>query len=191
VRSRRPSSRPRPSPGSAGDPGEGRTGSRLDALGIVLEAADRTAVWVHGGPRAGRSDRSGCTRRRLRNWVRQAEIDGGARPVTTSDDAKRFAETCTRVAGSVVRPLSRSRIRSTSPGPAASSLFAGGCPEPKGGASSAPSPWPCGPFSPSSSSCSREHVIRNLGSRPFSSSSWPSAETKCRPRNAHRPAVVR
>ncbi len=28
----------------------------------------------------------------LRNWVRQAEIDGGVRPGTTTDDALRLAE---------------------------------------------------------------------------------------------------
>ena len=28
----------------------------------------------------------------LRNWVRQAEIDGGVRPGTTTDDAQRLAE---------------------------------------------------------------------------------------------------
>lgn len=28
----------------------------------------------------------------LRNWVRQAEVDGGLRPGTTTDDAKRLAE---------------------------------------------------------------------------------------------------
>ena len=28
----------------------------------------------------------------LRNWVRQAEIDGGVRPGTTTDDATRLAE---------------------------------------------------------------------------------------------------
>jgi transposase len=28
----------------------------------------------------------------LRNWVRQAEIDGGVRPGTTTDDARRLAE---------------------------------------------------------------------------------------------------
>ena len=28
----------------------------------------------------------------LRNWVRQAEIDGGVRPGTTTDDTKRLAE---------------------------------------------------------------------------------------------------
>ncbi len=28
----------------------------------------------------------------LRNWVRRAEIDGGARPGITTDDARRLAE---------------------------------------------------------------------------------------------------
>jgi transposase len=28
----------------------------------------------------------------LRNWVRQAEIDGGTRPGTTTDDAQRLAD---------------------------------------------------------------------------------------------------
>ena len=28
----------------------------------------------------------------LRNWVRQAEIEGGVRPGTTTDDAQRLAE---------------------------------------------------------------------------------------------------
>ena len=28
----------------------------------------------------------------LRNWVKQAEIDGGLRPGTTTDDAQRIAE---------------------------------------------------------------------------------------------------
>jgi transposase len=34
----------------------------------------------------------GCTPRSLRNWVRQAEIDAGVRPGTTTDDARRLAE---------------------------------------------------------------------------------------------------
>ena len=28
----------------------------------------------------------------MRNWVRQAEVDGGVRPGTTTEDAKRLAE---------------------------------------------------------------------------------------------------
>ena len=38
------------------------------------------------------ADQLGMHPETLRNWVRQAEIDGGARPGTTSDDAKRLAE---------------------------------------------------------------------------------------------------
>ncbi len=52
----------------------GRT--RTDASGAIKRIADQ--LGVH--PEA------------LRNWVRQAEVDGGVRPGTTSDDAQRLAE---------------------------------------------------------------------------------------------------
>jgi transposase len=38
------------------------------------------------------ADQLGMHPETLRNWVRQAEIDGGVRPGTTTDDAKRLAE---------------------------------------------------------------------------------------------------
>jgi transposase len=38
------------------------------------------------------ADQLGMHPETLRNWVRQAEIDGGARPGTTTDEAKRLAE---------------------------------------------------------------------------------------------------
>jgi transposase len=38
------------------------------------------------------SDQLGMHPETLRNWVRQAEIDGGVRPGTTTDDTKRLAE---------------------------------------------------------------------------------------------------
>ncbi len=44
--------------------------------GAFKRIADQ--LWVH--PEA------------LRNWVRQAEVDGGVRPGTTTDDASRLAE---------------------------------------------------------------------------------------------------
>ena len=39
------------------------------------------------------ADQLGVHPEALRNWVRQAEIDGGVRPGTTTDDAQRLAET--------------------------------------------------------------------------------------------------
>ena len=38
------------------------------------------------------ADQLGMHPETLRNWVRQAEFDGGVRPGTTTDDAKRLAE---------------------------------------------------------------------------------------------------
>jgi len=38
------------------------------------------------------ADQLGMHPETLRNWVRQAEIDGGARPGTTTSDAQRLAE---------------------------------------------------------------------------------------------------
>jgi transposase len=38
------------------------------------------------------SDQLGMHPETLRNWVRQAEVDGGVRPGTTTDDARRLAE---------------------------------------------------------------------------------------------------
>ncbi len=38
------------------------------------------------------ADQLGVHPEALRNWVRQAEIDGGARPGTPTDDVQRLAE---------------------------------------------------------------------------------------------------
>ncbi len=38
------------------------------------------------------AEQLGMHRETLRNWVRQAEIDGGARPGTTTSDSQRVAE---------------------------------------------------------------------------------------------------
>ena len=38
------------------------------------------------------ADQLGVHPEALRNWVRQAEIDGGSRPGTTTDDAQRLAD---------------------------------------------------------------------------------------------------
>ncbi len=64
----------------------------------LRERATRMAVEL----RRDSATRSGAIRRvaeqlgmhpeTLRNWVRQAEIDGGVRPGTTTDDVKRLVE---------------------------------------------------------------------------------------------------
>jgi len=38
------------------------------------------------------ADQLGIHPEALRNWVRQGEVDGGVRPGTTTDDARRLAE---------------------------------------------------------------------------------------------------
>ena len=65
----------------------------------LRERATRMAVEATAGPgdEAGAikrvADQLGMHPETLRNWVRQAEIDGGVRPgTTTSDDAQRLAE---------------------------------------------------------------------------------------------------
>lgn len=64
----------------------------------LRERATRMAVELRRDPetRGGAirrvSEQLGMHPETLRNWVRQAEIDGGVRPGTTTDDAKRLAE---------------------------------------------------------------------------------------------------
>jgi transposase len=64
----------------------------------LRERATRMAVELRADPdtRQGAiarvAEQLGMHRETLRNWVRQAEIDGGLRPGTTTDDAKRLAE---------------------------------------------------------------------------------------------------
>ena len=64
----------------------------------LRERATRLAVELRQDPatRAGAisgvAAQLGMHPETLRNWVRQAEIDGGVRPGTTTDDAKRLAE---------------------------------------------------------------------------------------------------
>ena len=64
----------------------------------LRERATRMAVELRRNPetRGGAirrvSEQLGMHPETLRNWVRQAEIDGGVRPGTTTDDARRLAE---------------------------------------------------------------------------------------------------
>ena len=64
----------------------------------LRERATRMAVEARQDPatRPGAikrvADQLGMHPETLRNWVRQAEVDGGVRPGTTTDEAKRLAE---------------------------------------------------------------------------------------------------
>ena len=64
----------------------------------LQERATRMALDARKDPGTSRgaikriADQLGVHPEALRNWVRQAEIDNGVRPGTTSDDATRLAE---------------------------------------------------------------------------------------------------
>ena len=64
----------------------------------LRERATRMAVELRADPAtkpgaiARVAEQLGMHRETLRNWVRQAEIDGGARPGTTTSDSQRVAE---------------------------------------------------------------------------------------------------
>jgi transposase len=64
----------------------------------LQERATRMAMDARRGPETSRgaikqiADQLGIHPEALRNWVRQAEIDGGVQPGTTTDDATRIAE---------------------------------------------------------------------------------------------------
>ena len=64
----------------------------------LQQRATRMAMDARKDPESARgaikrvADQLGVHPEALRNWVRQAEIDGGVRPGTTTDDATRLAE---------------------------------------------------------------------------------------------------
>ena len=63
---------------------------RERAVKMVLEIREREGKGRGEVARVARQ--LGVHREALRGWVRQAEIDGGTRPGTTSEDARRIAE---------------------------------------------------------------------------------------------------
>jgi transposase len=63
---------------------------RERAVKMVLEIRDRDGKGRGELARVGRQ--LGVHPEALRGWVRQAEVDGGMRPGTTSEDARRIAE---------------------------------------------------------------------------------------------------
>jgi len=64
----------------------------------LRQRATRMALDARNGPETARgaikrvADQLGVHPEALRTWVRHAEIDGGVRPGTTTDDATRLAE---------------------------------------------------------------------------------------------------
>jgi len=63
---------------------------RERAVRMVLEVREESGQ-RHGAV-ARVADKLGVNRETLRNWVRQAEIDGGQRPGASTGDAQRIAE---------------------------------------------------------------------------------------------------
>lgn len=63
---------------------------REHAVRMVFELRDQSGEKT--GTIARVADQIGVHREALRTWIRQAEIDGGARPGTTTSDARRIAE---------------------------------------------------------------------------------------------------
>lgn len=63
---------------------------RERAVRMVFELREQTGEKT--GTIARVADQLGVHREALRTWVRQAEVDGGQRPGTTSADTKRIAE---------------------------------------------------------------------------------------------------
>jgi transposase len=57
---------------------------------MVFEVRERTGQRLGAIARVG--DQLGVNKETLRNWVRQAEIDGGQRPGVTTLDQQRIAE---------------------------------------------------------------------------------------------------
>ena len=64
----------------------------------LQQRATRMAMDARRDPASSRgaikriADQLGVHPEALRNWVRQGEVDGGVRPGTTTDDARRLAE---------------------------------------------------------------------------------------------------
>ena len=63
---------------------------RARAVRMVFEVRERTGQRLGAIARVG--DQLGVNKETLRNWVRQAEIDGGQRPGVTTLDQQRIAE---------------------------------------------------------------------------------------------------
>jgi transposase len=63
---------------------------RERAVRMVFELREQTGEKTGTIVRV--ADQLGVHREALRTWVRQAEVDGGKRPGTTSGDAQRLAE---------------------------------------------------------------------------------------------------
>jgi transposase len=63
---------------------------RERAVRMVFEIREQTGIRT--GSIARVADQLGINREAVRNWVRQAEVDGGKRPGTSTADAQRIAE---------------------------------------------------------------------------------------------------